>query len=111
MARILNLLDNDILFLDCQTTGSAPPKACIIELGWSMENVRQRPGKLADRGNAVQVGQFAPMDVGLELGLPLFGDVADDAQNLITVAANDAGLEEALLTGIPQRVLDLLHHV
>ncbi|MGE0173171.1 MAG: exonuclease domain-containing protein [Oligoflexales bacterium] len=30
----MNLSQADVLFLDCQTTGAAPPKARVIELGW-----------------------------------------------------------------------------
>ena len=55
--------------------------------------------------------QLASLRGGLQLCALAIGDVPDDAEDLVAVAADDARLVEALVVVEPQRVFDLLGFV
>ena len=58
--------------------------------------VRERARKLAEHRDPAQVRQLPPLRAGFQLRAPPFGDVLDDAEDLVAVAADDARFEESL---------------
>ena len=73
--------------------------------------VRERARQLAQHRDPAQVRQLAPLRAGFQLRAPPFGDVLDDAEDLVAVTADDACLVESFVVFGSEGVLDLLRLV
>ena len=73
--------------------------------------VRQCARQLSEHGHPAQMRQLASVGVGFQLRSLPIGDIPDDAENLVAVAADDARFVEALGFIGPERVFHFLGFV
>ena len=70
--------------------------------------VCERAGQLSEHRDTTEVGQLAPLDAGIDLGLLPIADVPDDGEDLVTVAADDARFVVPLALNWSETELQLL---
>ena len=73
--------------------------------------VGERAGQLAKRRHPAEMCQLASLRIGFQFGEFPLGDVPHDAENPVTVTADDARLEETVVAIDAERVFDFFWFV